>query len=137
PLQEITRLSALQGAELRQAKEVLAFEVTKLTHGEDEARQAHDAAHALFAGTGELAGVPETAIPQVRLAAGIPVVDLLVETKLAASKSEARRLIQQGGASLNGTRVPNLEAVVTSADLHDGALLLRAGKKHYHRVVVQ
>jgi tyrosyl-tRNA synthetase len=137
PLEEITRLSALQGAELRQAKEVLAFEVTKLTHGEDEARQARDTAHALFDGTGELTGVPETAIPQVRLAAGVPVVDLLVETGLAASKSAARRLIQQGGASLNDTRVPNLEAIVTSADLHDGALLLRAGKKHYRRVVVQ
>ena len=137
PMEEITRLSALQGAELRQAKEVLAFEATKLTHGEDEARQARDAAHALFAGTGELAGVPETAIPQVRLAAGVAVVDLLVETGLAASKSAARRLIQQGGASLNGTRLAHLEAVVTSADLHDGALLLRAGKKHYHRVVVQ
>jgi tyrosyl-tRNA synthetase len=137
PLEEITRLSALQGAELRQAKEVLAFETTKLTHGEDEARQARDAAHALFEGTGELAGVPETAIPQVRLAAGVAVVDLLVETGLAASKSAARRLIQQGGASLNGTRLAHLEAVVTSADLHDGALLLRAGKKHYHRVVVQ
>jgi tyrosyl-tRNA synthetase len=115
----------------------LAFEVTKLTHGEGEARKARDTAHALFEGTGELAGVPETAIPQVRLAAGVPVVDLLVETGLAASKSAARRLIQQGGASLNDTRVPNLEAVVTSADVHDGALLLRAGKKHYHRVVVQ
>ncbi len=137
PMEEITRLSALQGAELRQAKEVLAFETTKLTHGEDEARQARDAAHALFEGTGELAGVPETAIPQVRLAAGVPVVDLLVETGLAASKSAARRLIQQGGASLNGTRLAHLEAVVTSADLHDGAVLLRAGKKHYHRVVVQ
>jgi tyrosyl-tRNA synthetase len=137
PLEEITRLSALQGAELRQAKEVLAFETTKLTHGEDEARQARDAAHALFEGTGELVGVPETAIPQVRLAAGVAVVDLLVETGLAASKSAARRLIQQGGASLNGTRLAHLEAVVTSADLHDGALLLRAGKKHYHRVVVQ
>ena len=137
PLEEIARLSALQGAELRQAKEVLAFEATKLTHGEDEARKARDTAHALFAGTGELAGVPETAIPQVRLAAGVPVVDLLVETGLAASKSAARRLIQQGGASLNGTRLAHLEAVVTSADLHDGALLLRAGKKHYHRVVVQ
>ncbi len=137
PLEEITRLSALQGAELRQAKEVLAFEATKLTHGEDEARKARDAAHALFEGTGELAGVPETAIPQVRLAAGVPVVDLLVETGLAASKSAARRLIQQGGASLNGTRLAHLEAVVTSADLHDGAVLLRAGKKHYHRVVVQ
>jgi tyrosyl-tRNA synthetase len=148
PLEEITRLSALQGAELRQAKEVLAFETTKLTHGEDEARKARDAAHALFEGeqsesraqrvlAGELVGVPETPIPQVRLAAGVPVVDLLVETGLVASKSAARRLIQQGGASLNGTRLAHLEAVVTSADLHDGALLLRAGKKHYHRVVVQ
>jgi len=137
PVEEISRLSALQGAELRQAKEVLAFEVTKLTHGEDEAHQARDAARALFEGTGELTGVPETAMPQVRLAAGVPVVDLLVETGLAVSKSAARRLIQQGGASLNGTRLAHLEAVVTSADLHDGALLLRAGKKHYHRVVVQ
>ena len=136
PLEEIARLGALQGAELRQAKERLAFEVTKLTHGEDEARQAQDAAHALFEGTGELTGVPETTIPQVRLTAGVPVIDLLVETGLAASKSAARRLIQQGGASLNGTRLAQLEAVVTSADLHDGALLLRAGKKHYHRVVV-
>jgi tyrosyl-tRNA synthetase len=137
PLEEIARLSALQGAELRQAKEVLAFEATQLTHGEDEARQARDAAHALFEGTGELTGVPETTIPQVRLAAGVPVVDLLVETGLAASKSAARRLIQQGGASLNGTRLAHLEAVVTSADVHDGAVLLRAGKKHYHRVIVQ
>ena len=136
PLEEIARLSALQGAELRQTKEVLAFEVTKLTHGEDEARQARDAAHALFEGIGEFAGMPETTIPQVRLAAGVAVIDLLVETGLAASKSAARRLIQQGGASLNGTRLAHLEAVVTSADLHDGALLLRAGKKHYHRVVV-
>jgi tyrosyl-tRNA synthetase len=148
PLEEITRLSALQGTELRQAKEVLAFEATKLTHGEDEARKARDAAHALFEGersesraqrvlAGALAGVPETALPQVRLAAGVAVVDLLVETGLAASKSAARRLIQQGGASLNGSRLAHLEAVVTSADLHDGALLLRAGKKHYHRVVVR
>jgi tyrosyl-tRNA synthetase len=136
PLEEIARLGALQGAELRQAKEILAFEVTRLTHGEDEARQAQDAAHALFEGTGALTGVPETTVPQVRLAAGVPVIDLLVETGLAASKSAARRLIQQGGASLNGTRLAQLEAVVTSADLHDGAMLLRAGKKHYHRVVV-
>jgi tyrosyl-tRNA synthetase len=136
PLEEIARLGALQGAELRQAKEILAFEATRLTHGEDEARKAQDAAHALFEGTGALTGVPETTVPQVRLAAGVPVIDLLVETGLAASKSAARRLIQQGGASLNGTRLAQLEAVVTSADLHDGAMLLRAGKKHYHRVVV-
>ena len=120
PLEEITRLSALQGAELRQAKEVLAFEVTQLTHGEDEACKARDAAQALFEGTGELVGVPEITIPQVRLAAGVSVVDLLVETGLAVSKSAARRLIQQGGASLNGRRLAHLEAVVTSADLQIG-----------------
>src|SRR5207247_9516585 len=116
-------------------KEALAFEVTAMTHGVDAARAAQNTAHALFDGEGDLEGVPETAIPQVRLASGVPVVDLLVETGLAASKSAARRLIQQGGASLNGTRLTDLDALVTSADLHDGTLLLRAGKKHYHRDV--
>lgn len=136
PLDEIARLAALQGAEIRQAKEALAFEVTALTHGVEAARTAQQAARALFEGSGDLVGVPETALPQVRLAAGVPVIDLLVETGLATSKSAARRLIQQGGATLNGTRLADLEAVVTSADLCEGALLLRAGKKHYHRVVV-
>ena len=157
PLAEIARLGTLQGAELRQAKEVLAFEVTALTHGIDAAHTAQNAARAVFnvavrplndtvsvgelinvvlPPSGKIEGMPETAIPQVRLAAGVPVIDLLVETGLAASKSAARRLIQQGGASLNGTRLTDLDALVTSADLHDGTLLLRAGKKHYHRVVV-
>ena len=136
PLAEIARLAALQGAELRQAKETLAFEVTALTHGNAAARAAQNAARALFDGDGALEGVPETVLPPVRLATGVPVVDLLVETGLAASKSAARRLIQQGGASLNGTRLLDLEALVTSADFRDGGLLLRAGKKHYHRVVV-
>jgi tyrosyl-tRNA synthetase len=136
PLEDIAHLEALQGADLRQAKETLAFEVTALTHGAKAAHTAQQAARALFDGTGDLVGVPETALPQVRLAAGVPVVELLVETGLATSKSAARRLIQQGGATLNGARLANLEAVVTSADLHDGALLLRAGKKNYHRVVV-
>src|SRR2546428_2248597 len=136
PLAEIARLGTLQGAELRQAKEVLAFEVTALTHGVDAAHTAQNAAPALFDGDGELQGVPETVLPPVRLATGVPVVDLLVETRLAASKSAARRLIQQGGASLNGTRLTDLDTLVTSTDLHDGALLLRAGQKHYHRVVV-
>ena len=135
PLAEVARLAALQGAELRQAKEVLAFEVTALTHGLEAAQTAQQASRALFDGTGALAGVPETVLPQGRLTTGVLAVDLLVETGLATSKSAARRLIQQGGASLNGSRLTSLEAVVTSADLHDGALLLRAGRKQYHRVV--
>ena len=137
PLEEIARLEALQGAELRQAKETLAFEVTALTHGNAAAHAAQNAARALFDGEGGLEGVPETVLPPVRLATGVPVVYLLVETGLAASKNAARRLIQQGGASLNGTRLLDLETLVTNADLRDGGLLLRAGKKHYHRVVVE
>jgi tyrosyl-tRNA synthetase len=135
PLAEIRRLGALQGADLRQAKEVLAFEVTALTHGIEAARQAQSAARALFGGQGDARGVPETPIPRAHLDAGVAVVDLLVETGLAASKSAARRLIQQGGASVNGTRLHSIEAMVTSADLHDGVLTLRAGKKRYHRIV--
>src|SRR3989475_4420652 len=118
PLAEIARLGTLQGAELRQAKEVLAFEVTALTHGEDEAKKAQDTARSLYQDShatrliklvGELTGMPETAIPQVRLTAGVSVIDLLVEAGMAASKSAARRLIQGGGVSLNGTRLRDLE----------------------------
>lgn len=134
-LDEIDRLSALQGAELRQAKTVLAYEATALTHGPAAAQAAQQAARALFDGEGPMEGVPETTLSSGRLNTGILALDLLVETGLAASKSAARRLIQQGGASLNGTRLTDLEAVVTSADLQDGSLLLRAGKKQYRRIV--
>jgi tyrosyl-tRNA synthetase len=136
PLDEVAQFDALQGADLRQAKEILAFEVTALTHGHDGAQQAQRAARAMFGGGGDVAGMPQTAIQQGRLAAGVFAVDLLVETGLAASKSAARRLIQQGGASLNGMRLDDSDVMVSPADLEDGALILRAGKKRYHRIVV-
>jgi tyrosyl-tRNA synthetase len=136
PLAEIARLQTLQGAEVRQAKEVLAFEVTALTHGSEAAQTAQQTSRAMFQGTGAATGVPETTLPRQRLETGVSVVDLFVESGLAASKGAARRLIQQGGASLNGIRVGNAEVVVSSADVQDGALLLRAGKKRYHRVIV-
>jgi tyrosyl-tRNA synthetase len=136
PLTEIERLGALQGADLRHAKEVLACEVTALTHGAAAARQAQEAARAMFGGEGDSRGVPATTLPRARLETGVAAVDLFVETGLAASKSAARRLIQQGGASINGTRVDNTDALVTSADVHNGVLVLRAGKKRYHRVVL-
>lgn len=135
PLDDINRLGALQGADLRQAKEVLAFEVTALTHGLEAARQAQNAAQAMFGKGGQTDGVPVTTVSQERLRVGVTVVELLVETGLAASKSAARRLIQQGGASVNGNRLENIEATVSSADLQEGALTLRAGKKRYHRIV--
>jgi tyrosyl-tRNA synthetase len=119
----------LQGADIRQAKEILAFEATALTHGVEAAGTAQDAARALFRGDGELSGVPETIIQRGRLDTGVLALDLFVETGLAASKSAARRLIQQGGATMNGTPVSSLETMVTSAHVQDGLVLLRAGKK--------
>ncbi|HEY7708720.1 MAG TPA: tyrosine--tRNA ligase, partial [Candidatus Entotheonella sp.] len=136
PLDELARFDALQGAALRQAKEVLAFEATRLTHGEAAARAAQSAAQAMFSGQGDVAGMPQTVLAQDRLEAGVLAVDLLVETGLAASKGAARRLIQQGGASLNGARLGDSDTMVSSADLEDGGLILRAGKKRYHRIVV-
>jgi tyrosyl-tRNA synthetase len=136
PIVDIVRLEALPGAAIRQAKERLAFEVTALTHGADAAHQAQHTARTLFGGEGVAADMPQTSIARHRLVTGLSAVDLLVEAGLAASKSAARRLIAQGGASLNGIRLSNAEALVTAADVQDGAVILRAGKKRYHRVVV-
>jgi tyrosyl-tRNA synthetase len=136
PLEDLARFEAMEGAELREAKRVLAFEATVLTHGEAAARAAEQAAQAMFGGDGDAAEMPETVVPQGRFDTGVLAIDLLVETGLAASKGAARRLIQQGGASLNGARLDTLDATVTSTDVRDGAVILRAGKKRYHRVVV-
>jgi tyrosyl-tRNA synthetase len=136
PLVDIVQLEALQGADRRQAKETLAYAVTALTHGADAAGDAQSAARALFGGQGTAAEMPQTAIARQRLASGVTAVDLLVETGLAASKSAARRLIEQGGASLNGIRLSDSDAMITGADVQDGRVILRAGKKRYHRVVV-
>ncbi|ETW94797.1 MAG: tyrosyl-tRNA synthetase [Candidatus Entotheonella factor] len=137
PLKELARFDAMEGAELREAKRRLAFEATVLTHGDTAAHTAEQAAQAMFGGDGEAAEMPETLVTQDRFDTGMLAVDLLVETELAASKGAARRLIQQGGASLNGTRLETVDATVTSTDVQDGAVILRAGKKRYHRVVIE
>jgi tyrosyl-tRNA synthetase len=140
PMEEVRRLGALKGAEIRKAKEVLAYEVTRLVHGERAAQEARSASRALF-GPGHLKEVaaeamPTTGIPASRLEAGIPVVELFAEVGLTRSRSEARRLLQQAGVYVNEERVDDVNALVTTADVQDGTILLRAGKKRYHRVVV-
>ena len=135
-LEEIARLASLEGADIRAAKEILAFEATRLSHGAEAAEQARAASQALFAGGGELGeGVPTTAVTGAELAAGIALIDLLVLAGLAKSKGEARRLIGQGGASVNGATATDVDARVGSADLRDDAILVRAGKKRYARVI--
>jgi tyrosyl-tRNA synthetase len=135
-LEELTPFDRMEGAELREAKRVLAFEATRLTHGKAAAHAAEQAAQAMFGSDGDAVEMPQTIVSQNRFDTGILAIDLLVETGLAASKGAARRLIQQGGASLNGMRLDKIDATVTTTDVQDGAVILRAGKKRYHRVVV-
>ncbi len=136
PLEEIHELGKLKGAEIRKAKEVLAYEATRLTHGEEQAEAAREAARSLFGGAGAGEGVPTTALAAADLSQGLPVTELLVRVGLARSRSDARRLIEQGGAYVNERQVASIEQTVTADDLRDNRLLLRVGKKRYHRVTV-
>ncbi len=134
PLDEISRLEALQGAELNGAKEVLANEATKLCRGEAAAQDAADAARAVFSSQGDSAGLPTTEVPRAEFLAGINVADLLQRAGLAASKGEARRLIRGGGARLNDAKIDDEALVVDAAQLEDDQLTLSAGRKRHVRV---
>jgi tyrosyl-tRNA synthetase len=142
PSEEIRRLGALQGSEIRQAKQVLASEATRITHGDAAAREAQIAAAAAFS-TGDAApdrsldAMPTTVIPADRLATGVSPVELFAEVGLTRSRSEARRLIKQGGMYVNDQRVNDLDQLLNEADLTPDGILLRAGKKKYHRVVLE
>jgi tyrosyl-tRNA synthetase len=140
PMTIIGELSILQGAELREAKQALAFEVTKTVHGEAEAKDAQAAALAAFGGPeeGGAEGVPTTAVARARLEAGVPAFQLFVETGLCSSSSAARRLVAGGGAYVGETRLTAFDQPITLARADDaGVLWLRAGKKKHHRVVAR
>jgi tyrosyl-tRNA synthetase len=137
PMKEIVELEKLQGADLREAKQVLAFEVTKIVHGETEATQARDASQAMFGGGGQAENIPSSEWSRQSLESGVSVVDLFVKARLTTSKAETRRLIEQGGAYVNQRRIQNHEEKVDLNDVADGGLVLRAGKKRYHRVIVK
>lgn len=138
PINEIEELGRHEGADIRQAKEVLAFEATKITHGEDEAEKARDASQSAFQGkTDDDSTIPSTRMELHRFKKGISVVDALAETGLARSKGAARRLIQQGGAYVNQARVENIDAVIYDKDLQNHAVMIRAGKKKYHKILAE
>lgn len=138
PLDEVRRLGALKDAEIRQAKEVLAFEATTIAHGRQAAEDARQTSQAAFGGgEADLSAMPTSEVSEAALKEGIPVVDLFVETGLTASKGATRRLIQQGGAYVGGEQVQSVDFVVGPQHVEDGAILLRYGKKKYHRVIVK
>jgi tyrosyl-tRNA synthetase len=135
PIAEIKQLAALVGAELREAKRILAYEATKLTHGEGEAKTAEQRAKAAFSKGGQVEAMPTTTLPPTRLADGLGVLGIFTEVGLTKSRGEARRLVQQGGVYVNDTRVEQVDIVLTPADLTGNGIILRAGKKKYHRLI--
>ncbi len=137
PMEEIKRLASLEGAELREAKRLLAYESTVITHGEAEAKAAEEAAKAAFGDGEELEGVPTTSISATRLTIGVGVLEIFSEIGLAKSRGDARRLLQQGGIYVNHQRIDDVEAILTMQNVAPTGILLRAGKKRYHRLVVE
>ncbi len=136
PLEQIDEMDHWEGSQLNTAKEILAYELTKLVHGEEEAEKAQQSARALFSGVGSSENMPTTAVTAAQLEGGLGVLDALVLTGLAASKGEARRLVQQGGVTAGDQKVTDIAAVFTPADFTDGALILRKGKKSYHKLLL-
>lgn len=133
PMDEVRRLGALEGAEINHAKEVLAYEITKIVHGEEEAKKAQEAARALFSTGVNTADMPTTTYSAEQFAEGIDLITLLVDSKLATTRSDARRTIIQGGVTVNDVKVTEFDKKFTSNDFNsDGALLVRKGKKSYH-----
>ncbi|WP_312071375.1 tyrosine--tRNA ligase [Anaerotignum propionicum] len=137
PMDEVRRLGAMPGSEINQAKEVLAFELTKIVHGEEEATKAQEAARALF-GKGAVAGsVPTTELSSADFAEGMDILTLLTTTGVVPSRSEGRRAVQQGGVKVADQAITDVDFKVTENLFTDGKLLLQKGKKVFHNVVLK
>ncbi len=135
PMEEVRRLGSLPGAGINEAKEVLAYEITKIVHGVTEADKALAAARALFTDGGKSEDIPTTTYPAQKLAEGIDLITLLTDARLVPTRSEGRRLIQQGGVTVNEEKVTAFDRIYTLNDLDDkGAILIRKGKKGYHQI---
>ena len=138
PLEEINAMESWEGAQLNEAKEILAFELTKLVHGEEEATKAKNASHALFAGGGDSAHMPTTELSAADFADGdLDILALLVKSGLAPSRSDARRAVEQGGVSLADEKVTDIKASYNADVFGADGLVLKRGKKKFVKIVVK
>ena len=138
PLERIDEMDKWEGAQLNTAKEILAFELTKLVHGEEEATKAQETARGLFAGAGNTTNMPCTCLTDADFVDGsIDVLSLLVKCGLAASRGEARRLVQQGGVSVCGEKVTDIEKRFSCADCNGEGAVIKKGKKVFHRAYME
>ncbi len=136
PIEEIDEIEKWDDSRINEKKELLAYELCALVHGEEEAGKARDAARSLFAGGGDDSNMPTTEIPEAEVAGGIGILDLLIRCSLAPSKGEARRLVQQGGISLDGEKVEAADLLVSADELKAG-VKIKKGKKVFHRAIVK
>ena len=138
PLDEIEKMESWEGSQLNRAKEILAFELTQMVHGAEEARNAQEAARALFGSGANSENMPTTEITAADLTDGaINILDLMQKAGLIASKGEGRRLVQQGGVSVDDVKVTDIAKTCTAADFEKGHIIIKKGKKVFHKVVLK
>jgi len=135
PMNEVNEICNVEGSAINEAKKRLAYEVTKLVHGEEEAEKAKSAAEALFSGGVDMSNVPTVTL--TKEAIGKTLIEIMAENKIVPSKAEGRRLIQQGGLSLNGNKVTEVTRTLEESDLEDNSALLKRGKKNYNKIVIE
>ena len=138
PLDEIEKMESWEGSQLNRAKEILAFELTQMVHGAEEAQKAQEAARALFGSGANSENMPTTEITAADLTDGaINILDLMQKAGLIASKGEGRRLVQQGGVSVDDVKVTDIAKTCTAADFEKGHVIIKKGKKVFHKVVLK
>ncbi|MDX9917225.1 MAG: tyrosine--tRNA ligase [Gudongella sp.] len=137
PMDEVRKLGALEGSEINKAKEVLAFEVTQMIHGKEEADKALEASKALFADGTDAESIPSTDMDEEVFEKGIGILDLMRTVGLIKSNGEGRRLVEQGGVTVDGEKIESSDRVITSTDFNDGKILIRKGKKIYHQIKIK
>ena len=137
PLEQIDEMDRWQGSQLNTAKEILAFELTKLVHGEEEAAKAQAGARALFTGGGDTEHMPTTEVTAAQLGDGMGLLELMVLAELAASKGEARRLVQQGGVTVDDQKIADIAYTVTAEQFKDGQIIIKKGKKTFRKILLK
>ena len=137
PIEEIEAMTCEKGENINKAKEVLAYEVTKLVHGEDVAKNTETAVKAAFSGEGDLENLPTTVITKDEAKSGIGLIDLMKRAELISSNSEGFRLVKQGGVSIGDVKVEDGKRIITEGDFSDNSLVIKKGKKVYHRIVIE
>ena len=136
PLEQIDEMDKWEGAELNKAKEILAWELTALVHGEDEANKAQEAAKAVFAGAGNSENMPTTQLDVADMSdEGINIIDAMIKAALCSSRGEARRLIEQGGVSVDNVKITSPHHIIPVADFDKGYIIIKKGKKVFHKIL--